>query len=66
MHDLHIESKTWVKSTNSLLGQGRIELKKNTDKDGSISKAAKVMNMSYKKAWGLVSYTAVSSRPMHC
>ena len=37
-----------------LLGEGRIALLREIDKHGSISKAAKAMDMSYKKAWRLV------------
>ena len=35
-------------------GPGRIELLENIKKTGSINKAAKAMNMSYKKAWEMV------------
>ncbi len=37
-----------------LLGEGRIALLQEIDKNGSISKAAKALEMSYKKAWRLV------------
>ena len=37
-----------------LLGEGRIALLREIDEHGSISKAAKAMDMSYKKAWRLV------------
>lgn len=36
------------------LGEGRISLLTEIDKHGSISKAAKAMKMSYKKAWELI------------
>ncbi|MCO5269941.1 MAG: LysR family transcriptional regulator [Brumimicrobium sp.] len=55
MSNFQIECKIWIKSNNeSFLGQGRIDLLRNIEKFGSISKAAKEMKMSYKKAWGLV------------
>lgn len=37
-----------------LLGEGRIELLRTIEEQGSISTAAKSMGMSYKKAWRLV------------
>jgi molybdate transport system regulatory protein len=36
------------------LGAGRIELMQLINKHGSIAKAAKEMNMSYRKAWQMV------------
>ncbi|MBI2259946.1 MAG: LysR family transcriptional regulator [Flavobacteriia bacterium] len=51
-----IECRVWINSNNeSFLGKGRITLLKNIQHYGSISKAAKEMGMSYKKAWSLVS-----------
>jgi molybdate transport system regulatory protein len=35
-------------------GPGRVELLERIDKSGSISKAAKEMKMSYKKAWEMI------------
>ena len=37
-----------------LFGPGRAELLQLIEETGSISKAAKAMGMSYKKAWGMV------------
>lgn len=55
MGDYHIKSRIWVGSEKGmLLGEGRIALLREIDKHGSISKAAKAMDMSYKKAWRLV------------
>ncbi|NOX15456.1 MAG: LysR family transcriptional regulator [Epsilonproteobacteria bacterium] len=49
---LHIDSSLWFdKDEKGFLGKGRIELLKNIDTYGSLSKAAKSMNMSYKAAW---------------
>lgn len=51
-----IKSRIWINSDlGTFLGEGRIELLKNIDQTGSVSKAAKEMKMSYKKAWELVS-----------
>ena len=50
-----IKSRIWIYTENgTYLGEGRISLLKAIEKHGSISKAAKDMKMSYKKAWKLV------------
>lgn len=50
-----IKSRIWITTDEgTFLGEGRIRLLKEIDKHGSISKAAKAMKMSYKKAWELV------------
>ncbi len=47
--------KIWIEGENgTFLGIGRLILLKKIQKYGSILKAAKAMNMSYKKAWELV------------
>ncbi len=52
MKPLHIDSSLWLDyDKKGFLGKGRIELLKNIDTYGSLSKAAKAMNMSYKAAW---------------
>ena len=49
---MHVDSSIWLdKNQKGFLGKGRIELLKNIDKYGSLSKAAKEMKMSYKAAW---------------
>jgi molybdate transport system regulatory protein len=49
---MNIDSSIWLdKNQKGFLGKGRIELLKNIDKYGSLSKAAKEMKMSYKAAW---------------
>ncbi len=51
----NITSRIWIHSENgTFLGEGRIELLRRIQETGSISKAAKRMKMSYKKAWELV------------
>ena len=53
--DYKIKSRIWVEVNGKvLLGEGRIKLPKAIDEKGSLSKAAKSMEMSYKKAWNLV------------
>ncbi|SEQ54753.1 molybdate transport system regulatory protein [Hyunsoonleella jejuensis] len=50
-----IKSRIWIESEdNVLLGEGRVHLLKAIDDTGSLSKAAKSLNISYKKAWQLL------------
>jgi len=50
-----IKSKIWIESNGKiLLGEGRVQLLKAIKETGSLSKAAKKLKMSYKKAWGLI------------
>jgi molybdate transport system regulatory protein len=52
MEKLQLGSAFWIdKQNHGLFGKGRIELLKNIDIHGSLAKAAKAMNMSYKAAW---------------
>lgn len=53
--DYKIKSRIWIEcEDNVLLGEGRVHLLKAINETGSLSKAAKSMNISYKKAWGLL------------
>ena len=55
MSDINIESRFWIeKDGQTYLGSGRISLLEEIEKTGSITKAAKGMGMSYKRAWELV------------
>lgn len=50
-----IKSRIWIESEdNVLLGEGRVHLLKAIQETGSLSKAAKSLNISYKKAWQLI------------
>ena len=50
-----IKSRIWIESKNKVfLGEGRVQLLKAIDETGSLSKAAKSLNISYKKAWNLI------------
>lgn len=50
-----IKSRIWIESDNNvLLGEGRVHLLKAIQKTGSLSKAAKSLKISYKKAWQLL------------
>jgi len=50
-----IKSRIWIESEDKvLLGPGRVHLLKAIQEMGSLSKAAKSLNISYKKAWQLL------------
>ncbi|MCB7480165.1 winged helix-turn-helix domain-containing protein [Christiangramia sediminis] len=50
-----IRIKCWVEDDGEkLFGPGPNELIKKIHKEGSLTKAAAVMNMSYKKAWDMI------------
>lgn len=50
-----INGRLWInKSEHNFLGQGRMELLMHIEQEGSITKAAKAMKMSYKAAWDAV------------
>lgn len=50
-----IKSRVWIEINDQIfLGEGRIQLLKTIKETGSLSKAAKRLNMSYNKAWKLV------------
>ncbi len=50
-----IKSRIWIEVDNKvLIGEGRIRLLKEIEKKGSLSKAAKSLGISYKKAWTLI------------
>lgn len=55
MSGYRIRSRIWIEEgDNVLVGEGRIKLLKAIDTEGSLSKAAKSIGMSYKKAWTLM------------
>ncbi|CAM3354259.1 winged helix-turn-helix domain-containing protein [Zobellia roscoffensis] len=55
MSDYKIKSRIWIEvGNNVLVGEGRVRLLKEIEAQGSLSKAAKNIGMSYKKAWTLV------------
>lgn len=50
-----IKSRIWIETGDKvLIGEGRVHLLKAIDETGSLSKAAKSLQMSYKKAWTLI------------
>lgn len=52
----NVQFRIWLfADEEKLLGKGRVELLVRIDETGSISSAAKAMNMSYRQAWQMVS-----------
>ena len=50
-----VKSRIWIEANDKiLLGEGRVRLLKAIEKTGSLSKAARELQMSYKKAWRLI------------
>ncbi|HEX8059779.1 MAG TPA: ModE family transcriptional regulator [Cyclobacteriaceae bacterium] len=60
-----IRNRCWIEiNGEKFFGPGPAELLERIDKTGSVAKAAKAMDMSYKKAWDLVSeLNAKGSKP---
>lgn len=55
MSDYKIKSRIWIEVGDKVvIGQGRVRLLQEIEALGSLSKAAKSLGMSYKKAWNLV------------
>lgn len=61
-----IKSRIWFEGeSGAFLASGRVDLLRKIEQFGSISKAAKDMKMSYKKAWGLIdSINSQSEKPI--
>ena len=50
---VQVRSKVWLEAHGRpVLGPGRQELLRAEDVQGSISRAARLLNISYRKAWG--------------
>jgi len=50
-----VKSRIWIETENGMfLGYGHVKLLKAIKETGSLSKAAKSLKMSYKKAWNLI------------
>jgi molybdate transport system regulatory protein len=55
VQEIQVRSKIWVElSGRPILGPGRKELLRAVDEQGSISKAAHLLKMTYRKAWGQI------------
>lgn len=63
---MNIFMRFWIKKENrNFLGSGKIELLEHIKETGSISKAAKLMKMSYKAAWDSIdSMNRLSEYPL--
>lgn len=64
--NFRLNGRLWVETDDDrYMGIGRLELLAQIQEQGSISKAAQQMGMSYKRAWDLVSsLNAQSVRPL--
>ncbi len=63
---LKISGKIWIdKDSKHFLGSGRIQLLESIEKFGSITKAAKAMQISYKTAWDYINeMNSISGEPL--
>ena len=61
-----IKSRIWIEHNNHvLLGEGRLQLLKAIEATGSLTKASKTLELSYKKAWHLIdSVNKASEKPV--
>lgn len=60
---MRIRSKIWIETENGILiSEGRIQLLKFIESTGSLSKAAKAMEISYQKAWKLLDASNKASK----
>ncbi|KXA91633.1 hypothetical protein AKJ63_01155 [candidate division MSBL1 archaeon SCGC-AAA259D18] len=47
--------KLWLeKEGEPIIGKGRVELLQTIEREGSLNKAAEIMNMSYRHLWGTI------------
>jgi molybdate transport system regulatory protein len=52
---VQVRSKVWLEAKGRpVLGPGRVELLQGIDEQGSISKAARNLKLTYRKAWGQI------------
>ncbi len=52
---MKVDGHIWIESLNGFqLGKGRVILLQQIAQSGSITQASKNMNISYRKAWGMV------------
>lgn len=57
MKNYRVMGRLWIKGEEgTFLGRGRVILLEKIAELGSISEAARVLNMSYRHAWDLVNY----------
>ncbi len=52
---MKIKSKVWIeKNGESIFGEGKARLFQTIEKTGSISEAARLMGISFRRAWGYI------------
>jgi molybdate transport system regulatory protein len=52
---VQVRSKVWLEAKGRpVLGPGRVELLQCIDEQGSISRASRLMKITYRKAWGQI------------
>ena len=52
---VQVRSKVWLEAKGRpVLGPGRVELLQGIDAQGSISEAARILKITYRKAWGQI------------
>ncbi|MFV0304195.1 MAG: winged helix-turn-helix domain-containing protein [Moheibacter sp.] len=55
MENLKIKGRIWIETEAGLkIGIGRARLLEKIDQLGSITEASKVLNIPYRKAWGII------------
>ena len=54
MSGVTVEHKVWLKKGGAVFGDGLFNLLSNIEGTGSIAQAARLMNMSYRAAWGKI------------
>lgn len=60
---MKIKSKIWIETEDGvLISEGRMQLLKLIGETGSLNKAAKVMSLSYQKAWRLIDESNKASK----
>ncbi|MDJ1472625.1 winged helix-turn-helix domain-containing protein [Xanthocytophaga flava] len=65
MQKFKLNGRIWIEGEERFMGIGRMELLEHIQRTGSISQAAKAMQMSYKRAWELVSsMNTQASKPL--
>lgn len=52
---VQVRSKVWLETDgHPVFGPGRMDLLRAVEEEGSISRAARLLNISYRRAWGQI------------
>ncbi len=51
---MKVAYKLWLENNGKAFGEGPFQLLKMVEREGSLSRAAKAMGMSYQKAWSII------------